>query len=610
GAVTGSYWNMDTTGQGVSAGGTGLTTIQMKDRTNFSGWDFVNTWRQYDGHTYPLLKVFLKPLTVTANQVVKTYDGTGYSGGNGVTLSDPAAAGSLFGTLTFSGTAQGARNAGSYVITPAGYWSDQQGYDITFANGTLTVNKASLSVTGVTAADKVYDGNTAAVLTGGSILPFAGDSVTLSLGTGEFSDRHVGSGKTVTASGYILSGPDAGNYTLTQPSGLTANIGQRPSVAWIGTTGEWSNPANWQDGALPDRNNVFAVNIPSGATVIYDAATGNTRLGNLVSGGDFLLTGGNLDIAGGFQTVRFGQSGGSLTGIGNLTVNEAFSQTGGSIALADTAAVNITQVSGDLVARSINAGSVSLRAQDGAILDGGAGTTVTAHSLTLAATQGIGRVAAPLKTAVGWVTANNGEGDIAIVNNGALTVAGISITGTGDIIVDNIGALVTTGPVTAASGSVSLITHSPLTVGADGVSASGDIRLTASPSGDGANDILTINGPIKSGSQAILGAGNEIVINAEVVGTTGVTVDLGQVSPRSTVHLPGQGVPDPKAEAPLLDSVIASALSVFKLVQVQDTSAVQSQAPLLTIEPDVPGSQSGTSEYRSNKTKDVAERQE
>ncbi len=39
-----------------------------------------------------------------------------------------------------------------------------------------------------------------------------------------FVDWTVGAGKPVTVSGYALTGADAGNYVLTQPSGLTADI--------------------------------------------------------------------------------------------------------------------------------------------------------------------------------------------------------------------------------------------------------------------------------------------------------------------------------------------------------------------------------------------------
>ncbi len=60
-------------------------------------------------------------LTVTANADSKTYDATAYSGGNGVAFS--AFAGSetsadLGGTLGYTGSSQGAVNAGTYVITP------------------------------------------------------------------------------------------------------------------------------------------------------------------------------------------------------------------------------------------------------------------------------------------------------------------------------------------------------------------------------------------------------------------------------------------------------------------------------------------------------------
>jgi hypothetical protein len=52
-----------------------------------------------------------------------------------------------------------------------------------------------------------------------------GDTVTLNTGsaTGAFSNANIGTGKTVTVSGLTLSGADAGNYSLTQPT-TTADI--------------------------------------------------------------------------------------------------------------------------------------------------------------------------------------------------------------------------------------------------------------------------------------------------------------------------------------------------------------------------------------------------
>ena len=47
----------------------------------------------------------------------------------------------------------------------------------------------------------------------------------LTNGTGEFTDKNAGTGKTVTATGYTIAGTDAGNYSLSaQPTGLTADI--------------------------------------------------------------------------------------------------------------------------------------------------------------------------------------------------------------------------------------------------------------------------------------------------------------------------------------------------------------------------------------------------
>lgn len=49
----------------------------------------------------------------------------------------------LGGTLGYGGTSQGAVDVGSYVITPGGLTSPN--YAITYADGTLTVNKAALT---------------------------------------------------------------------------------------------------------------------------------------------------------------------------------------------------------------------------------------------------------------------------------------------------------------------------------------------------------------------------------------------------------------------------------------------------------------------------------
>ncbi|HEY4697076.1 MAG TPA: YDG domain-containing protein, partial [Gallionella sp.] len=228
GTIGNSYWDNQLSGQtagigaGVIAGATGLTTALTMQQSSFIGFDFTNVWRIYNGHTTPLLRSFLKQLTITASDVTKIYDAT-LAGLTDVTYSDPSAAGSvnLFGmTNSYGGATK--NNVGVYA---ADIWSDQQGYDITLVGGQLTVTPANLDVN-VTAANKVYDATTSATLSGAAITALGADIVSLGgTGSGAFADKNAGTGKTVTISGnYSISGMDAGNYNLIQPAGATADI--------------------------------------------------------------------------------------------------------------------------------------------------------------------------------------------------------------------------------------------------------------------------------------------------------------------------------------------------------------------------------------------------
>ncbi len=53
GAVTGSYWNTETSGQASSDGGTGVTIALMRAKGTFTGWDFTNIWGIEEGSSYP-----------------------------------------------------------------------------------------------------------------------------------------------------------------------------------------------------------------------------------------------------------------------------------------------------------------------------------------------------------------------------------------------------------------------------------------------------------------------------------------------------------------------------------------------------------------------------
>lgn len=97
------------------------------------------------------------------------------------------------------------------------------------ASKTFRITPKTLTVSGVAASNKVYDGTTTATITASLQGVADGDSVQLTAPAADFDTKDAGTGKAVTiAAGgsFTISGADAGNYTLTQPtvSGLTADI--------------------------------------------------------------------------------------------------------------------------------------------------------------------------------------------------------------------------------------------------------------------------------------------------------------------------------------------------------------------------------------------------
>jgi hypothetical protein len=57
GTLIDCFWDIQTSGQETSDGGTGKTTAEMKQVSTFANWDFVETWGIEDNQTYPFLKL-------------------------------------------------------------------------------------------------------------------------------------------------------------------------------------------------------------------------------------------------------------------------------------------------------------------------------------------------------------------------------------------------------------------------------------------------------------------------------------------------------------------------------------------------------------------------
>ncbi|MET0379463.1 MAG: YDG domain-containing protein, partial [Spongiibacteraceae bacterium] len=272
GSVTNSFWNTDTSEQASSHGGTGLTSNQMMQLASFSSWNVATpntiagtggsgaSWRIYEGHTAPLLTQFLTALTLTDATVV-TYNGTAQNGMSVVP------SGVLGATAT---------NVGVY-----GFYSNQQGYDIT--GGTLTINKANLTLS-TSNVSKTYDGTlvasgTATVVSGTLYTNASNGGLLDSLSGGlfEFLDANAGAdNKTVTASGVTVSdGNSGGNYNVTYANNTTSTINKAH------LTLSTNDVAKTYDGTLTAAGSAL---LTSG-TLYNNVSNGNTL--DSISGGIF-----------------------------------------------------------------------------------------------------------------------------------------------------------------------------------------------------------------------------------------------------------------------------------------------------------------------------------
>ncbi|MGU3492567.1 YDG domain-containing protein [Xanthobacteraceae bacterium A53D] len=248
--VTNSFWSTGS-GPATSEGGTGLTTAQLKDINTFrdAGWDIDGSggtgsmWRMYEGHSMPLLRSLLKQLTVSGGTHTKTYDGIAFDGAANAVYTGFAhghTAANLGGTLIIGGTGQGALNAGNYVLSGlSGQYSDQQGYDIVYADGTLTIDKALLSVNYTSEINKTYDGTRTAHLNLGRfgfVGLVAGDDVSVSSASATYSTKDAGQNNVVSITDIEVTGASLGNYEIINTSAGT--VGQiNRAVVTAGLTG-------------------------------------------------------------------------------------------------------------------------------------------------------------------------------------------------------------------------------------------------------------------------------------------------------------------------------------------------------------------------------------
>jgi hypothetical protein len=173
---------------------------------------------------------------VTFNAAV-TATGGNPSNVGGVTFKDGAA--TLCSNVSLGGPngntascSTSALRAGSHGITAqySGTTTGSPTFDAsTSAALAHSVDKRNLTVEGAVADGKVYDGTTVATVDfdGASLdAVVEGESVSIDSSgyAAEFASKDVDTNIAVSVTGVALGGDDAGNYTLSQPAGLAADI--------------------------------------------------------------------------------------------------------------------------------------------------------------------------------------------------------------------------------------------------------------------------------------------------------------------------------------------------------------------------------------------------
>ncbi len=169
----------------------------------------------------------------------------------------------------------------------------------------MTINPALVTVSGISAVDKTYDGTRDATLdTRPHILEgkVAGDDLWLDQSrggpSGLFADKNVGTGKSVTVSGIALGGADLDNYVLTS-STATASANIDPKALAVSGIRAVNKTYDGTTDATLDTGSATLTGVLQGESVALDTSrasgqfdTKDVGQGKAVTVTDFVLSDG------------------------------------------------------------------------------------------------------------------------------------------------------------------------------------------------------------------------------------------------------------------------------------------------------------------------------
>lgn len=187
---------------------------------------------QFNGHAVDSGVLAIQRLAVapTADAIRKVYDGTAWTAGRIALKLPQVLAGDAVSAVADSGN-YSTKNVIASDTVALGNLSlqgaDKDNYALSVSSvvGTGVIVPKPITVSGITASDKVYDGSTAAHVSDAAARfngLVNGDDVSVSA-HGSFTDKNAGVGKQVALTS-TYSGMDLGNYTITDQAAASATI--------------------------------------------------------------------------------------------------------------------------------------------------------------------------------------------------------------------------------------------------------------------------------------------------------------------------------------------------------------------------------------------------
>ena len=358
GSIRHAVWKSGSAGQAVgeSSNGTDVTDVKvapeadMKLAATYTSWQdehgkaLVATeggkgtpWRIYNGHTMPLLTALMKG----TKRLAKVYDG------NVFTTTDPHI------TLVHTG-----KDVGTYDA-----YSDQFGYDLI---GGATITQRVLTMSGVAAQSKTYDGTTSADAaqfhaTLNNVVAGEESLVTATATGAAYNSKDVRAANAVKYTGVALTGTGAGNYSIARTAEGTGTI--TPRALTLGTVAAQTKTYDGNTSA--------------------DAAQFSATLGNVVAGEENSVT---VTATGATYNSK------------NVAAASTIDYTGVALSGADagnyTLAATTAQGAGTITKRALRLGTVTAQSKtydgtttaDTSKFSAGLNNIVTGDSVTATAT--------------------------------------------------------------------------------------------------------------------------------------------------------------------------------------------------------------------------------